>query len=220
MSIQPQQTTDISIPLQALHRSTTVLSLEERTIDRAAQVTAPHHEDFYQYDWFENLIIFIFSQALVLSLFVLVGAYGAYDSGTLLAPSQNPVQLFQYILTWMTLYAPGNTMTYAAYHLFSRTSAHWKWRTRLSRWYNSKFPRPHTLKHTQYIRMYNALPLMALFISGFDLLFRAPVPAFWEDLFPYGQYLTFYVVGFILLIGVPWWIVLRKKLRRQVRRSS
>jgi hypothetical protein len=139
MATQSRQTTDIPIPLQALNRSPTVLSLEERIVDRSAQATAPHHEDFYQHDWFSALIILIFAQALFLSLFVLLGAYGAYDSGSVLAPSQNPVLLFQYILTWVTLYAPGNIMIYAAFQLFPRALAHWKWRTTLAQWYYSRF---------------------------------------------------------------------------------
>lgn len=73
--------------------------------------------------------------------------------------------------------------------------------------------RPHTLKHTRTIRYYYyTLPVIVF--SSSDLLFRVPLPVFWEYLVPYGQYLTFYVVGVTLLIGVPWSIVLRMKLRR------
>jgi hypothetical protein len=82
------------------------------------QVTAPHDENFYQYDWYWTLVLLVFTQALFLSFFVLAGAYGAYDSDSVLSPSQNPALLFSYILTWITLCAPETTIIYAACHLF------------------------------------------------------------------------------------------------------
>ena len=130
----------LSIHEQGFHSGSRDTSQGATSPQVAAQPTAPHHENFYRYGWFETLIILISAEALFLSFFVLLGAYGSYDSDAVLAPSQNPAQLFPYIVTWITLYAPGNSMIYAAYHLFSRASAYWKWRIRLALWYDSKYP--------------------------------------------------------------------------------
>jgi hypothetical protein len=106
-------------------------------------------------------------------------------------------------------------MIYAAYHLLPRASAHWMWSTRLGQWYNSKYPRPHTIQKTRNIRVYHLLLITVFLLSSFDLLFKTPVPAFWEDLLPIGQFCTIYVAAVIIVIGISWWIVLCNKLRRQ-----
>jgi hypothetical protein len=247
-SIRPQRPADASIHPQSLLRSTTILSHEERTIGRSepppsreqsshsasrasshntasppstVQVTAPHGENFYRYDWCWNLVLLIFTQALFLSFFVLAGAYGAYHSDSVLSPSQNPALLFSYILTWIIVYAPGTTIIYAACHLFLRASAHWKWRLKCTQWYDTKCPRPHTLQHTRMIGGFRVLFISPFLFFSFDLLIKYPMPAFWEFYVFMGWYLLiWYVVAAIFLIAVPWWIVLGKKLRRQAVRSS
>jgi hypothetical protein len=202
------------------HSASRASSHETASPPSTVQVT-PHDENFYQYGWCWILVLLISTQALLLLLFVLAGAYGAYDSDSVLSPSQNLALLFSYILTWITLYTPGTTIIYATCHLFLRASAHWKWRLKCTQWYDTKCPRPHTLQHTRVIGGFRVLFMSPFLFFSFDLLFKYPMPAFWEFYVPMGRYLLIlYVEATIFLITVPWWIVLGKKLRRQAVRPS
>jgi hypothetical protein len=233
ISVQRLDANSPAIPLQAVCRSSTTISLEERSIGHNSQqslpengsysrshdapqcaspptgipqVTAPH-QDFYRYRWFRTLTLLIYLQALMLSMYVLLSPYGLVPM-----PNTNPLTLLQNVFTWTTLYAPMTTITFSFYGLLPRASANWRWKVSLARWYESRWPRPHTLQHTQLVRYLELTFISFLLFLNISLLIGIPIDPVWEDAFPFGQYITIYVIGILIVIGVPWAIVLRKML--------
>jgi hypothetical protein len=236
MSTQAQRTTDIAIPLQAILRSSTTLSLEERTIEHSSQqgpreqdshsetpqsanlLTSsnqiisppPHREDFYQHKWFRYLVGFICYLALILSVFILLGAYG----NVYFSQSTNPIALLQNIFTWITLYAPFSAILYTSCFLLPRAVAHWRWATLAAQWCETKWPRPRTQLQTSLIKNRELFSLSIPAGLSFVLLY-VPNSAVWEGILPWGHYLTLHAFAFFVVVGGPWAIVVHRKLGKQ-----
>jgi len=137
-------------------------------------------------------------QIFVLVVYLLAGAYGT----PFFVDLRNPLAVFQSIFAYVTFYAPLFFAVYVSGFLFLKASEgwSWKWLARLRVSEEKGFSRR---------RCTFLAPLM--FFSS-NMVFRFPIPPVWEGFLPFGQYLTIYPVGILVLISVPWGLVLNRKL--------
>jgi hypothetical protein len=128
----------------------------------------------------------------------------------------DPVQLAWNLFTWIILHAPGTAIIYTACSLLPQAAADWRWRVRLAQWHESKWPRLHTRGALSNHQSLSRKFVFSSLVHQHRSTLRMATLCNLGLIFPLGQFLMTYIVGIILFIGIPWYIVLHRKLRGRV----